>query len=323
MKILQIMAPGTARWQEAEVPTPLAGEILIKVLSVTTCPQWDIKIMSGEPMFPGMQLQYPYHPGQPGHETLGEVVGHGNGVTDPPVGSRVAVWRDAGPRRQGCYAQYVCVPSENLISVSESLDYSAITSLELAMCVQVSFDQLIAVKGIEGQRVGIGGLGPAGLIAVQMASAYGAREIVGFDLMPERCKLARTLGAHQATTPDSGSFPDNRQSDTALDTAIDMTGSATSIRYLLKRTKRVLTIFGVLREEIGFGWEHWYGGFMLMGYGEHNRGAAERALDLINSGRLDLSPLVSYKMPMDRYEEGIALLQSKKAIKICFSPWNE
>ena len=66
------------------------------------------------------------------------------------------------------------VPDENVVS------------LELAMCVQVSFDQLEIFGGVRDQKIGITGLGPAGLIAAQMANAYGAREIVAFDPLPAR-----------------------------------------------------------------------------------------------------------------------------------------
>ena len=47
---------------------PQAGEVLLKVRAITTCPHWDLHINDGEPMFPHMQLGYPYTPGQPGHE---------------------------------------------------------------------------------------------------------------------------------------------------------------------------------------------------------------------------------------------------------------
>ena len=92
----------------------------------------------------------------------------GEGVTAPAVGTRVAAWRDQGHNRPGCYAQYNIFEADNLLAVPESMPLAAIASLELAMCVQVSFDQLTHFGALREQHVGIGGLGPAGLIAVQM-----------------------------------------------------------------------------------------------------------------------------------------------------------
>lgn len=317
MKLLQIMQPGQVVWRDAPVPQPGNGEVLIKVEAITTCPHWDMHIMDGVPMFPGMELSYPYFPGQPGHEAVGEIVEIGPGVTGLVVGDRVAVWRDGGPKRQGCYAQYVCIKAENLLAIPAHLAVEEIAALELAMCVQVTFNQLAKLDGVQDKRLGISGLGPAGLIAVQMARSYGAREVIGIDPLPERRDLAIRLGADRAFTPEAQDFPAQR---TALDAAIDTTGRKISIEYLMARTQETVAMFGVLREKVEFGFSHWYGGFALLGYGNHNREAGEQALQLILNGQLKLAPLVTQHLPLSRYAEGVDLLRKKQAIKICFHP---
>ena len=320
MKILQIVQPGRAVWREAPIPQPGDGEVLVKVEAITTCPHWDLHIMDGVPMFPGMELHYPYFAGQPGHEAVGVVVEAATNVSGFTPGKRVAVWRDGGPRRQGCYAQYVCVDAKNLLSVPTSLAAEEIASLELAMCVQVSFDQLAKLDAVRGKRFGISGLGPAGLIAVQMARSYGAREVVGIDPLPAKRKLAAQLGANVVVSPDTPDLPATRTGPTAFDAAIDTTGLKVSIEALMTRTKTAVAMFGVLREKVEFGFDHWYGGFALLGYGEHNRQASEQALRLILNGQLKLAPLVTQHLPLSRYAEGVELLRKKQAIKICFHP---
>jgi threonine dehydrogenase-like Zn-dependent dehydrogenase len=321
MKILQIIAPGQVEWKDVPIPDPGPGEVLVKVESVTTCPHWDLHIMSGEPMFPGATLDYPYTPGQPGHEAMGEVVALGPDVTALTVGARVAAWRDAGHQRQGCYAQYVTAVVDNLLEIPADLSAAKVTSLELAMCLQVSFDQLARLDVLPGSRFGVSGLGPAGLIAVQMARACGAREVVAFDPLPARREFAANLGADIVLPPDD-SFPPGR-GNAALDAAIDCTGLKPSIEYLMARTRRAVAIFGVLRESVEFKAENWSGGFTLMGYEPHNRSAAERALQLIADGAIDLAPLTTHTLPFTRYAEGVDLLRTKEAIKIRFLPWEE
>lgn len=322
MKQLQIVAPGQVVWRDVPIPQPGAGQVLVKVLGVTTCPHWDLHLMDGIPMFPGQTLHYPYSPGQPGHEAMGEIVALGEGVTDPAVGTRVSAWRDPGHQQPGCYAQYVCLDVDNVIEIPTGLEPQDSAPLELAMCVQVSFDQLLHLDAVRGKRFGVSGLGPAGLVAVQMARAYGAREVVGIDPLAERCELALRLGADVVIPPDAAAFPAGRTGSQALDAAIDCTGLKVSIEFLMDRARHAVAIFGVLREDVLFCARHW-SGLALLGYGSHNRQAAERALALVVQGRLVLSPLVTHSLPFTRYQEGIEWLRNKQAIKVCFLPWED
>jgi threonine dehydrogenase-like Zn-dependent dehydrogenase len=278
-------------------------------------------ILGGKPMFPGMKLEYPYLLGQPGHEAVGEVVDLGEEVSLLKIGDRVAAWRDTGKPRQGFYAQYNTFHEDDLLKVPRYLKDEEIASLELAMCVEVSFQQLAVLGGVKGRRLGISGLGPAGLLGVQMARALGAAEVVGIDPKPERRDLAHELGAHLVLDPAHDEWSASR-SDGAMDDSIDMTGLPISIEYLMERTKRAVALFGVLREEVRFTSRQMFGpGLILMGYADHNRKAAETALQMIGEGKLKLAPLVTEKMSFNDYGKGIDLLQQKKAIKILFDPW--
>ena len=323
MQVLQIVSPGA--FEIVDVPTPEPGpdEVLVKVQAVSTCPHWDIHMMDGEPMFPGQKLTYPLTPGQPGHEMVGEVVQTGARVDGFPIGSTVAAWQDRGGGvSQGCYGQYVAFRSASLMVVDPDLLPEAVAPLELSMCVQVTLDQLISLQAIEGKRVGMSGLGPAGLVAVQMALAYGAREIIGIDPNEARRQMASDLGASVVYDPSDSSLPPGRFSDSALDTGIDCTGLRQSIEYLIARCRTAVAVFGVMREAVTFPSDCWRGGFSLLGYGSHNRGAAERAYSLISGGQLDLSPLITTRLPLSKYPEGVALLKSQTAIKVLFDPWN-
>ncbi len=322
MKILQIESPGRAIWKEAPIPVPAADEVLVRIAGITTCPQWDLHLFEGRPMFPGVPLTYPYLPGQPGHEAVGVVEALGANVTTLRVGTRVAVWRDTGRRPQGCYAQFNVLRAADLLEVPATLPVAAIAALELAMCVEVSFQQLALLGGIRGRRLGLSGLGPAGLVAVQLARAHGAAEIVGLDPVRERRELARILGADTTLAPDEIAWSPSRSADTALDDAIDLTGAPPAIEFLMDRTRRCVTLFGVLREDVRFTTRHLFGpGLALMGYGEHNRAAAETALRFITEDKLRLAPLVTHTLPLTGYAEGVELLRRKEAIKVLFDPW--
>lgn len=271
-------------------------------------------------MFAGMELTYPYWPGQPGHEAIGRIIGTGPAVNPDWMGQRVAVWRDAGPYRPGLYSTHGCVPVENCLPIPESLPREAVTSLELAMCVQVSIDQLAEISVIKGQKVAVSGMGPAGLVAVQLLKLAGAAEVWALDLETDRLALAASLGADRALPPGDPALPASRTANDAFAAALDTTGLPASIEPLMGMSRRAVAIFGVLRDQVAFGPAQWYGGFSLIGYGEHNRAAAERALEAILSGHLNLAPLVTHSLPLSRYAEAVGLLQSMQAIKVLFDP---
>jgi threonine dehydrogenase-like Zn-dependent dehydrogenase len=329
MMTLQIMEPGKVEWRAASIPLPEAGQILVRIEAISTCPHWDLHVMSGEPMFPGRPLAYPYAPGQPGHEAVGVVAALGSGVAGPPVGTRVAAWRDQGHQRAGCYAQYNIFEAEHLLPVPSSMPAAALASLELAMCVQVSFDQLLHFGAVVGQRMGVSGLGPAGLIAVQMARAYGAAEVIAIDPIVQRRELALELGADVAMTPDELQAISPDPNDAAamrgpkrLDASVDCTGLAPAVSLLLAATHKAVALFGVLRDPVAFGLGHWGCGVALLGYGGHSREAAQRALKMVVDNRLRLEPLITHQLPLSRYAEGVELLRRRDAIKVAFLPWD-
>ncbi len=321
MHTLEFEAPLRPAWKEVDTPSPGPDEVLVRVMGVATCPQWDLHMMDGVPMFPGAPLTYPLAPGQPGHEAMGEVISLGRNVHVFSPGMHVAAWRDPGGRRMGCYAQYAALHQEDLIEIDSKLSPGQVASLELAMCVQGSINRLRECGGIEGKRVAIGGLGPSGLVAVQLARAFGAGEVIGLDPLEPRRRLALKLGADETWDPGEFHWPSGRTHPDVFDAALDTTGLRVSIEALMGSTRGSVAIFGVLREDVRFGPEQWWGGFALLGYGTHTREAAVQAYELICAGKLLLAPLMSARLPFTRYAEGVERLRSKECVKILFDPW--
>jgi threonine dehydrogenase-like Zn-dependent dehydrogenase len=313
MKQLQVGEGRAFTILDVPIPTPGPGEALLKIEAVTTCPQWDLHLRHNEPMFIGHQFHYPYTPGQPGHEATGTVEALGEGVTALAIGDRVSAWRDAGHNRPGCYAQYVVHKADSLIRVPAGLPAEALAPIELAMCVGASFLMLQRMQAIAGRRFGVMGLGPAGLIALQMARAEGATEVVGFDLSPMRRERGLALGLTEARDSRAEEeFP-------LLDASIDCVGAKGTVEWLLDHTRESLSLFGVQREDYTFAVRHY--SKRLLGYPGHSRAAAEYTVGLIEKGKLDLASLVTHHLPLERYDEAIDLLERQEAIKVCFWPW--
>jgi len=320
MQAIQIKGPGKAALIETPMPTPDAGEVLVRVEAVNTCPQWDLHILGNEPMFPGSTIEYPYPIGQPGHEMAGVVAATGPGVEGFKTGMKVAAWRDPGKVRQGCYAQYVPFEEVHLIALPDELEPRECASLELAMCVQASFDQLNGFNAVRDCRVIVCGLGPAGLIAVQLAQVHGASDVMALDPLPTRRELAARLGVAKVFAPDDPKVLAMLDRGDLWTTGIDCTGLAPALQHLMTLCSRYVHVFGVLRDPVQFGLPEYRKGLALIGYDRHTREAAETALSLVADGRLDLKPLATHQLPLADYLEGIDLLRSRQAVKIQFLP---
>ena len=320
MKCLQITAPGEFAIIDVPTPTPGEGEVLMRVEAVSTCVQWDLHCWHNEPMFLGHQFSYPYTPGRCGHEATGTVEAVGPGVTEVSPGDRVSAWRDQAESYQGAYAHYYIVPVASVIRVPEDLPAQALAPVEMAMCMGTVFRMLRDMDVLRGRVFGATGLGPAGLIAIQMARAEGASEVIGFDPLPERRELALRLGADACYDPAEldASIP-LRPAAPRLQTSVDCVGAKQTVEFSMDVTEDVVALFGVQREDYTYAPRH--GRLRLCGYKGHFRESAEYAVSLIEQGKLDLAPLVTHNLPLERYGEGIALLEARKAIKVCYRPW--
>jgi threonine dehydrogenase-like Zn-dependent dehydrogenase len=313
MKSLQIQNAENASVVELPVPVPGEGQALVEV----TCPQWDLHIYFGKPMFVGNPpISFPYPPGQPGHEMTGTVVEAGPGCNMQP-GQSVCAWRDPGKINPGCYAEYVVLDEKDLLPIPEHLPCRKVASLELAMCVASSILRLKQAVGIAGKACGVNALGPAGLIALQMLLAEGAESVVGIDPNPERRVVAKRLGAVRTVDPGEDALV-GRNKPGALAVTIDCLGYPSSVKYAMDHTKQAVALFGVQRDDYILGARH--RGLDIINFPGHFRESAEYALQLIVEDRLDLSPLISRELSFEQYELAIDLLKKQEAIKICFVP---
>jgi threonine dehydrogenase-like Zn-dependent dehydrogenase len=320
LKILQITAPGQCALLDLPIPEPGEGQVLMRVEAVSTCVQWDLHCWHNEPMFVGHKFFYPYTAGRCGHEAVGWIEKLGPGVSGLTPGQRVSAWRDQAADIQGAYAHYYVVPAASAIPVPEDLPAQALAPVEMAMCMSTVFRMLHDMNVLDGKVIGITGLGPAGLIALQMAKAEGAAQVVGFDPLPERRALAAKVGADVCYDPSAepgaeAAMPEKLR----VDSAVDCVGAKATVEFTLDHVKDVVALFGVQREDYTFSVRHY--GLRLCGYKGHWRESAEYAVRLVREGKLNLAALISHNLPLERYAEGIALLEARQAVKICYWPW--
>jgi threonine dehydrogenase-like Zn-dependent dehydrogenase len=316
MKAIQIVAPRTVQVVDLPVPEVEDNEVRVRVEACVTCPQWDITLFSGTDIFerPGYP-KYPIPVGYPGHEMSGDVVAMGSGVREFKVGDRVATLRSGGEHNPGFYCEYVNRPEDSIVRVPEDVSYEAAASMEMARYVashirDVDFQDL---------RVGVVGLGPAGLIALQMIKARGGRKTVGVDILAPRLDLARRLGATEAL---NSSLKDDvaKLDRQPLQACVDCSGVAAGLQLALDHTHGPVVIFGVVHGDAKYSTKHWRQRTYIAKRNRPDERDTDFVLDLWRRGELDTDILVSARMAFEDYATGLEMLVERRAIKVCFYP---
>ena len=321
--------------REAPDPEPGPEDVLIRVHSCGICGT-DQHIFDGDVGGPLPLIG--------GHELAGEVVSVGAEVPDDfPVGGRVAVepniscrscfycqrgqvnhcmrWSAIGVTRDGGFADYVVAPATNVYRVGE-MDYEVAAFIEPLSCV------VYGLKRLEiplGANVLIYGAGPIGLLMLQLVRHGGASEIAVVDLKQDKLDLAGTLGATITVAAGPSADPALREaSPLGFDVVIDCTGVPSVVEHTFThiRNNGKLLFFGVNPPDARISISPYevyrrdlqiFGSFAL-------RFTFQDALALLESGAVDVKPLLSERLPIDRFAEALGLAGSGEALKVHIQP---
>jgi NADPH:quinone reductase len=185
MTLIEITTPGgpeVLKPRRVPVPSPAAGEILIRVHAAGVNRPDALQRAGKYPMKPGMS---PY----PGLEVAGEVVALGEGVSEYAIGDKVCALTNGGG-----YAQYCAVPAGQALPVPEGMEW-----IQAAAIPETFFTVWANLFGIggahKGQRVLIhGGTSGIGTTALMLCREFGIQAFAtaGSD---DKCAAIRALGA--------------------------------------------------------------------------------------------------------------------------------
>lgn len=210
VRIHEYGGPEVLRLEDAPMPVPAAGEVLIRVHAAGINPV-DWKIREG-------RLRWRVEHRLPlilGWDVAGVIEVLGPGVTQFTIGDAVYARPDIG--RDGGYAEYIAVRASEVALKPKSLDFIHAAAVPLAALTawQALFD---AAKLAAGQRILIhAGAGGVGSYAVQFAHWKGARVIA--TASARNADLVRSLGADQVIDYTQVRFEDEvRDLDAVFDT---------------------------------------------------------------------------------------------------------
>jgi len=154
-----------------------------------------------------------------GHELGGDIIAVGDGVENVKIGQRCAVYfylncghcrwcrngRETlcenhggyvGVHRDGGYAQFVSLPSENFLPIPDNLDYEGAAIAADAVNTPWHCMRERAQINPHDDVMLIGAGGGVGIHGVQVAKVFGAR-VIAVDISEEKLELASKWGADE------------------------------------------------------------------------------------------------------------------------------
>jgi threonine 3-dehydrogenase len=323
-------------WRE-EVPRPEFGpnDVLIKVKKAAICGT-DLHIYNWD-KWAARTIPVPM---VVGHEYLGVIEAVGADVTAMKVGQRVSGeghivcgfcrncragrahlcrnTKGVGVNRPGAFADYVAIPASNAYLIPDSIpdEIAAILDpLGNAVHTALSFD-------LVGEDVLITGAGPIGLMAIAICRHVGARNIVITDVNDYRLALAQQMGATRAVRADRQTLKEVMSEidmHEGFDVGLEMSGNPRALRDMIGAMNNggKVALLGILAEEAAIDWnEVIFKGLTLKGiYGREMYETWYKMLAMLQSG-LDVTPVITHRLPMAEFEKGFAALNAGQACKV-------
>jgi len=332
--------------EDISCPNPSPQEILIKVKACSICGT-DIRVYH----YGHKHMRFPRITG---HELSGEIVEIGKRVEGHKLGEKVAIapaipcgrcyycrrgmqsmcinLTAIGYHYDGGFAEFMIVPEDAVRNGCVNTIPSELSFEEAALAEPLA----CAINGQQLSQIGLGntvvvvGAGPLGCIHLQLAKARGASRTILAELSRERIDFAKKFA-----------FPDiviNPSSENAIQRIKEETegrgadriivscpsGKAQEESLSMVAPRGIINFFGGLPLDNPFikfnsNLIH-YGEFYVVGtHGSapyHN----ELALSLISQEKVRIKELVTHRLPLERLEEGLALAESKKGMKILINP---
>jgi threonine 3-dehydrogenase len=329
-----------------DVPTPEIKdtEVLIKVEAASICGS-DLPIYNWDDSWTVSTVM----PGLiPGHEFAGVISKVGKLVTGLNVGDRVCVEGHlfcgeckfchsgqshicekvelVGFSRNGAFTEYIAIPSKNVIKTPNlpSLIGSLMDPFGNAVHACSKAD-------LSNANIVILGCGPIGLMVILLAQRLGARNIISVDISEYRLQLAQKIGANFVVNSSDQSSkkkildfcPDG------IDILFEMSGSEKAIEQNLSLINsgglgiflglpkhkvtldiandfvaKGITFHGIIGRQIFQTWEQ-----------------SIRFVDpAINPNPLGLEQIITHQLPLEEFEKGFDLMNSRKCGKVVLLP---
>jgi threonine 3-dehydrogenase len=315
------------------IPKPQKGELLVKVKLASICGT-DIGIYDWN-QWAQSHIKPPI---VIGHEILGEVLeingDNPNGIKlGDLVSSETHIFCGKchqckignrhicenvqlfGIGRNGSFAEYATIPIRTSWKNDKSIPLEAMSSQEpLGNAVHV-----VTTAGVEGKTILVMGLGPTGLGAVAAAKAYGAKKVIAVNRGEYRRKLGKKMGADEIYDKLPLKYLGQ------MDIVLEMSGNETAIQTAFEavRIAGTVIIFGIPKKDITLNFGKYFIDKEVTAKGVFGRRIWEtwrQVSDLLTSGKVDLTKMVTHRFPLKDFEKAMEVMKSGECGKVLLIP---
>jgi len=333
-------APG-ATLMDVPIPVPGPGEVLIKVKTTAICGTDHHIYIWNE------WSQNRIKPPQiMGHELAGEIVELGPGVKNAKVGDYVSAESHIicghcvqcmlgekhvcqntsilGVDRDGCFAEYVAIPEANLWFNDPAIP------LDIAPIQEPLGNAINTVLSGEtrGKTMAVFGCGPIGLMAIGVGKACGVSRVAAVDINDYKLGIAKKMKADLTINSRNLSPVEAIMDYTrgkGVDIVLEMSGASVVFDQIFKvvRPGGRVSLLGLPAKALRVDFSN---DIIMRGVTIH--GITGRRLwqdwivgrELLASGLLDLSPVVTHRFDLGDYAKGMDLMTQGDCGKIVLYP---
>lgn len=319
MKAAVFYGKGDLRIETIEKPKPGAGEVLLRVKACGICGT-DIHIFNGDE---GAAKTPPKT--VLGHEFAGIVEEVGEGVDSARIGRRVCVDPNKlcgecaycrggighfcthmigiGTTVNGGFAEYCVVPESQIYEIDDKTSFEKAAMAEPVACCLHGIDMCDISCG---DTVLVIGGGMIGLLMLQLASLKGAAKLILIEPIAEKRAIASKLGADICIDP----FHDDVKAVLAqnrierIHTVIECVGSTATMKQAIEYAgnKSTVMLFGLSRpnDVIEVKPFELFKKEIVLKASFINPYTQQRAVNLIDSGKIDVSSMIYERAPIEK-----------------------
>ena len=330
-----------AEIRDVKVPSFGPSDVLVKVKLASVCGT-DLHIYDWDAW-----AQKRIHPPLiPGHEFCGHVAAIGRDVTTVKEGDFVSAEMHVacgkcyqcrtgeahicqyvkiiGVDADGAFAEYVRIPESNIWKIDPAIppEYASVLD-PLGNAVHT-----VLAGEIAARSVAIIGCGPIGLFSIAVARAVGATPVFALEINEHRRQLAQKMKADRVIDPgteDAKAIVMEATGGVGVDVVLEMSGKTPGIRtgFNILRLGGRVSLLGIPSKpvELNFADDLIFKGATVQGInGRLMYKTWYQMQALLKAGKLDLSPVITDRIPMRDFGKGMARLKTGEASKILLYP---